>query len=152
MAYEVALGWSRNARASCASCFSPATPDGAAATLFFAALAALLFLAEGDAVVGGLLARLVCVCARTGDAAALTRSINVIEIAKLEMARKRKQEPSPTAVFALVTQDWRGVRIRTQRFGIAARQDLHHPVIEIIHWMILYSLEAAIVFFVSLFN
>ena len=68
------------------------------------------------------------------------------------MAWKWKHAPSAAAVFALVAQDRRRIRIRTKRFRIAPGKDFNHPVIEIIHWMRLYGLEPAIVFFVSLFN
>src|SRR3984893_18893829 len=51
-----------------------------------------------------------------------------------------------------MAQDRGGVRVRAKRFWIATGQDLNHPVVEIIHWMRLYSLEPAIVFFVGLLN
>src|SRR6202049_2674393 len=51
-----------------------------------------------------------------------------------------------------MAQDWGGIWIRAKRFWIATGKDLNHPVVKIIHWMRLYRLEPAIVFFVGLLN
>ena len=63
-----------------------------------------------------------------------------------------KQAVFLATALALPAQDGRGVRILAERFRIAAAQYFHHPVIEIVHRMRLDGLEAAIVFFVGLFN
>jgi len=125
---------------------------GAASAFFFTEGVVLLCGALADVFVEGFFARLTGVCACMGNAAAIPSSITRIEMGAIEMTRKRKHAPSPAAIRALMAQNRGGIRIRTQRFWIATGQDLHHPVIEIIHWMGLYSLEPAIVFFMGLLN
>lgn len=147
MAYEVALGWSRNVRASWASCFSPATTAGGGATFFFAGVAASLFFAAADVFAERFFARCAGVCACMGNAAAITSNNNGIEIARLW-----KRAASLEASLTLLAQDRGGIGICSKRVWIAAGQNFNHPIIEIIHWMRLYSQEPAIVFFVGLLN
>jgi hypothetical protein len=47
---------------------------------------------------------------------------------------------------ALVPQNGRGIRIFSKRVALALGEDLHHPVMEIIHRMILNRSEAAVIF------
>src|ERR1700732_4101218 len=130
MAYEVALGWSRNVRASCASCFSPATAAGGGATFFFAGVAVSLFFAAADVFAERFFARCAGVCACMENAAAITSNINAMETARLW-----KRAASLAAVFTLLAQDRGGIGIRPKRIWIAAGQNFNHPIIEIIDWM-----------------
>src|SRR4029077_5922795 len=147
IAYEIALGWSRNVRASCASCFSLATAAGGAATFFFAGVAVSLFFAAGEVFAERFFACFAGVCPCMGYAAAITSNNNGIETARIW-----KRAASLAAVFTLLAQDGRGIGICPKRVWIAAGQNLNHPIIEIVHWMRLYSQEPAIVFFVGLLN
>jgi hypothetical protein len=69
-----------------------------------------------------------------------------------DAARVREQTAFPAAVFTLPAQDRGRIRILAKRMRIAAGQNLHHPVIEIIHRMRLDGLKPAIVFFMGLLN
>src|SRR5712672_1647037 len=157
MAYEVALGWSRRVRASCASCFSPPTAAGVLGIPFFVDVAVFLLGELEDVLAGGFFARFACDCACAGNATAIASNMKAIELRRLEgvaikMAREWELAHFAVAVLALVAQDRRGVRICTKRFRIASGQDFNHPVIKIIDGMRLYGMKQAIVFFVSLFN
>src|SRR3981081_160740 len=122
MPYEVALGWSRKVRASCASCFSPATAAGGAATFFPADNVVFLFFAAGDAFTEGFCAcfAVVCacfagVCPCIGNATAITSNNNGMETARLW-----KRAASLAAVFTLLAQDGGGIGIRPKSIWIAA--------------------------------
>src|SRR5580693_509087 len=110
MAYEVALGWSRNVRASWASCFSPATIAGGATTFFFADGALSLFFAAADVFAERFFACFAGVCACVGNAAAITSNAN-----RIEMARIRKRAASLAASLTLLAQDRGGIGICSKR-------------------------------------
>src|ERR1700732_4480012 len=115
MAYEVALGWSRNVRASCASCFSPATAAGGAATFFFAGVAVSLFFAAADVFAERFFARFAGVCACMGNAEVIASNNNGMETARLW-----KRAASLAASLTLLAQDRGGIGIRAKRVWIAA--------------------------------
>src|ERR1700675_4920007 len=110
MAYDVALGWSRNARASWASCFSPATTAGGATTFFFAGGAVSLFFAAADVFAERFLTCFAGVCACMGNAAAITSNNNGMETARLW-----KRAASLAASFTLMAQDRGGIGICSKR-------------------------------------
>src|SRR4029077_16096276 len=57
-----------------------------------------------------------------------------------------------SAARKLAAQDRGGIGILAKCFGIATGQNLHHPVIEVIHRVRSDRLETAIVLFMSLLN
>ena len=54
--------------------------------------------------------------------------------------------------MVLVPQNRRGIGIFSKGLGIALGENFHHPVMEIIHGMILNRAEAAVVFFAGFIN
>ena len=52
----------------------------------------------------------------------------------------------------LVLQDGRGIRVSSERFGIAFREDRHHPCVKVIHGMIEDRAKTAVVFLASFIN
>lgn len=62
------------------------------------------------------------------------------------------ETPTWGAELPLTPQNRSGVRIFAQHLGIASGQDLHHPVVEVIHRVAQDRKEASFVFFVGLLN
>jgi len=69
---------------------------------------------------------------------------NVIAAAPPKRAARRAARF--TTIF-LVPQNGRGIWIFSESFGIALGQNLHHPVMEVIHWLLQNRAETAVVFF-----
>jgi hypothetical protein len=66
--------------------------------------------------------------------------------------RPRNRRELRGSLFNLVPQDWRRIRILAQRTRIPVRQNLHHPVVKIIHRVAEDRLETSVVFLVRTFN
>src|ERR1700722_84000 len=106
-----------NARVNCSSCFSL----DADAEAFFSAV-------FGFAVSVGGAAKRPTEKIRQAIAATTLRTANFIPA-------------------FLVPQNERGVRIFSEGFNVTLAEDFHHPVMKVVHRMVLNRAEAAVVFF-----